>query len=263
MGQSERLRNAVRIELTRMWRNPTGDLAVLTGNGVLMTVLWFALPRTWFFTFTGPSGYALALAGWMYADVTATNILGADRHRILALLDDPGALRTVIRAKEIALWLIVAPMCSIVAIACGFVEHDWRYTVLVVAAVSVVPIGALAITGLVGVMFPYHQVPLMWRWKERRRFRPVIFRWMVLVLIPYLLYPLATAAIYAIPIAIALLVHDTDPTERIPTGVFGLCLLLSAAISVACWWWANRFALNWIERHRVALHDYLSDLERG
>lgn len=258
-----RLRDAVTVELARIWKHPADTLAVVAVNGVTMTIVWFVLPRDWFFRFTGPSGYAVALASWMYADVTATNILATDRERVLTLLDKPEEIRNLLRAKEIALWLFIAPLCSIVAIGCGLYEHDWRYTVLVVLAVAVVPIGALAITGVVGVLFPYHQQPLIWRWRQRRRFRPVIVRWGVLAVMPYLVYPAAAVGILAIPLGIAWLVTEVDPTHRVSTAVFALCLLLSTVISILCWWWSNKFALTWIERHRVALSEFLADRERG
>ena len=246
-----------------MWRHPLDTLGVLAFNGILMTIIWLLLPRSWFFTFTGPSGYAFALASWMYADVTATNILATDRDRILALLDDESALRTTLRAKQTALWLMVAPLSTCAAVVCGFLERDWRYTTLVVAAVAVVPVGALAISALVGVMFPYHQQPLAWRWNERRRFRPVVLRWAVLVLIPYVVYPIAAQLIFAVPVGLMWLVAHVDTSTRIRTEVFAVCLILSAILSFAGWWYANRFAVRWIDRHKTVLRDYLLDRERG
>ncbi|MGC5246485.1 hypothetical protein ACPXB3_06130 [Gordonia sp. DT219] len=254
---------AVRAEFTRIRTHPGDTVAVVALNGVMMTVIWFLLPRSWFFTFTGPSGYALALAGWMYSDVTASNILAADPDRVLELIGDPASLRTVLRAKEAVLWMLVAPLCMVVAIACGVAEQDWQYTALVVIAVAVVPIGALAVTGLVGVFFPYHQQPLLWRWRQRRRFGPVVLRWSILTIAPYLVYPAVACAIMAVPLALWWLVDGIDRTQRLPTAASAVCLVVTAALSALCWVWANRYAIAWIERHSVALREYLSDRERG
>ncbi|MGV9710105.1 hypothetical protein ACWDTI_05525 [Gordonia sp. NPDC003424] len=261
--RSDGFGSALRAEFARMRRNPGDTVAIVTVNGVMMTIVWFTLPRSWFFTFTGPSGYALALATWMYADVTATNILAADRDRVLELFDDPESLRTVLRAKQTALWLIIAPICAAVAIACGFVEDDWPYTGLVVLAVVVIPVGALAVTGLVGVLFPYHQRPLRWRWQERHRFRPVIVRWTVLSVTPFLVYPASALLIMAVPLGIWWLVNDFDGGHRIPTSGFALCLLAASVISFVCWWFAHRFALRWVRGHEDDLRTYLGDPERG
>ena len=119
-----RFRDALRAEFIRIRHHPGDTVAVVVLNGVMMTFVWFVLPRSWFFHFTGPTGYALALSCWMYADVTATNVLATDSERALALLDDPASLRTVLRAKETALWLIIAPLCVVAALVCGFFEHD-------------------------------------------------------------------------------------------------------------------------------------------
>ncbi len=254
---------ALETELSRMRRHPADTIAVVALNGVLMTIVWFALPRSWFFVFTGPSGYALALATWMYADVTATNVLAADRERALELLDDPESMRTVLRAKQTALWLIVAPLCSVVAIACGFFEQDWPYTVLVVLAVAVIPVGALAVSGLVGVLYPYHARSLTWRWRERHRFRPVILRWSMLSVMPFLVYPLTAILILAIPLGTWWLVTEFDGGHRVPTPVFALCLLGTTLIAFACWMTAHRFAVHWIGQHSATLREYLSDPDRG
>lgn len=256
-------RAALRREFGRFRSHPGDTILVVALNGLLMTAAWFLLPRTWFFTVTGPSGYALALAGWMYSDVTATNVLAADAELAIPLLDDPPALRTVLSAKETALWLLVAPLCVVAAAVCGVVEDDWVYTTFVIVSVAVIPIGALAITGIVGVLFPYHQRSLRWRWDQRHRFHPVILRWSVLTVIPYAVYPLAATLIMVIPFGIWWLLGNLDRSHRVPTWGFAVCVLIAAGIAVVVRWWAHRFTVRWIGQHIDSLRGFLCDPSRG
>ena len=83
---------------------------MVLGNGVLMTALWTLLPSslvTGVFQFHGPLAFALVLATWMYSDVPATNLWGADATRAIAALPDPPALARLWTAKNIVLWLMI------------------------------------------------------------------------------------------------------------------------------------------------------------
>lgn len=262
-GSTVRLMTALREEWIRIWRNPTDTLATVAFNAILMIGAWFLLPRNWLFVYTGPSGFALALAGWMYADVTATNVLAPDRERVLAALNDRRALLALLSTKAVALWLLIAPVCVAIAIGVGFVEQDWPYTVVVVVAVAFCPFGALAASSLVGVFFPYHQRSLRWRWEQRARFRSVIVRWLILLLIPYAVFPTSSAAIFLLPVALRRLLESSDTHTRLATADFALCVLLALAISAAMWVGAHRIAVSRMQRHSAQLAAYLADPDRG
>ncbi|MFD4180660.1 hypothetical protein [Rhodococcus sp. NPDC058514] len=159
----------VRSEWVRAWRWPAQVPLTVLGNAALVSVAWFLIPRSWLFDFTGTWGFPIALAGWMYADVSATNVLGQDPGDALAVLTDGAALERLLRAKTVVLWLMVAPVCATVALAVGIVEHDLTLAALMAAGLWVIPLGPLALSGWVGVVFPYHQRSLRWRWAIRRR----------------------------------------------------------------------------------------------
>lgn len=189
----------VRRHWRRVWSHWWDTPLTLLGNGLVMTVAWFVFPRDWVFVWTGPSGYALALSVWMYGDTVATKVLGADPRRGLALLDDGVALRRQLQAQTLVMWALVTPLCLLVSLAVATRSHQWLYTAGVIVFVSGVPFGALAVCSIVGVYLPYHQRSLRWRWQHRRVVGHVITRWVLLLLTPYLLYPLTCLAIAAPP----------------------------------------------------------------
>ncbi|TQC50874.1 hypothetical protein EEB14_01970 [Rhodococcus sp. WS4] len=253
---------ALRAEWIRIWRNPADTLATVAFNAVLMIGAWFLLPRNWLFEWTGPSGFALALAGWMYADVTATNVLAPDRERVLASLDDRDALRALLAAKAVALWMLIAPLCATIAVVVGFAEQDWLFTAVVVAAVALCPFGALAGTSLVGVFLPYHQRSLRWRWEQRARWRTVVVRWLILLVVPYGVFPAFSVAIVVVPAVLWRIVKPADVHTRIGTADFALCVVLAVIVSAVIWVVARRIAVSRIQRH-APLADYLRDRDRG
>ena len=108
---------------------------------------------------------------------------------------DPKALRRQWFAKNLALWLLITPLCTVVAIAIGIDDGHLTTTLLTIISITVVPLGALGFSAWLGIWFPYHPLPLRYRWANRRRRWPMIFRWIVLVLAPYGLVPALTAVL--------------------------------------------------------------------
>jgi len=124
------MREALRAEFGRALRPPYETPAVVVMNGLLMTGAWLLLPRSWFFDFTGTMAFPIILAGWMYADVPATNVFGPDSRRILAAFDDGRELRLLLFAKNAVLWLFVTPLCIAIAFGLGVAEHQAIVTAL-------------------------------------------------------------------------------------------------------------------------------------
>ena len=257
-------RAAVRAELARIVRRPADTLGVLAFNAVLVLLLWYLVPRSWFFTFTGPEGLPYALAGWMYADVCATNILTPDRDRALAALDDPAALTSLLRAKTLGVWLLVGPACTAIAVAIALTTHThWRFVTEVIVAVAVVPFGALAMSSLVGIVFPYHQRSLRWRWRNRHRFRQVVVRWIVLLVVPYAAYPVAFGLIVLVPVGLWRLLRRQTWSATLSDGEFALCVSLAVPVTAAIWYFSHRIGVRWVASHRERLREYLLDVDRG
>ena len=61
--------------------------------------------------------------------------------------------------------------------------------------VGVVPFGALGISAWVGILFPYHPMPLRFRWEHRQPPGRMLWRWLTLAVIPYVLVPWLAVAL--------------------------------------------------------------------
>jgi len=133
------------------------------------------------------------LAVWMYSDVPATNVIAPDRRRMLAALEEPDELRLLWSAKNVALWLLVSPVCLLVATSSspraatgGRDCRPW--------CGSPSFLRRARIAGWLGIVAPYHPIPLRTRAMNRRPWRHMIWRWLALALLPYGFVPaLATA----------------------------------------------------------------------
>lgn len=260
------LSRAVRAEFARALRPPYETPSVVVGNGLLMTLLWTLLPDSLVqdvFTFHGPLAFAMVLASWMYSDVPATNLLGGDARRSLAALGDPAALRRLWYAKNIVLWSLVTPVCAVVAIGIGVYQGQVTTTALSILWIAFVPLGALGFAAWLGVRYPYHPLPLRHRWALRRRWRPMIARWTVLVLAPYGLVPALTVALTLPSILLWWAVAPQGKATHITDAQFAAGLLMAAAIAAVAWPLGHRYGPRFAHRRRERLAAYLADPDRG
>jgi hypothetical protein len=231
-----------------------------------MAACWVFLPASavsFAFTFHGPLAFALGLASWMYSDVPATNVLGGDAERSRAALGDPAMLRRLWYAKNLVLWLLITPLCTVVAIGLGIYEHRLATTVLSVLWIATVPLGALGFSSWVGVYFPYHVLPLRYRWAHRDRWWRMLGRWGVLLVTPYGVVPLLTAVLTLPSLLLWKAVAPAEQAKRITDTQFFWGLLLGAAVAGVAWvgghWYGPRLA----HRHRQWLAEFLGNPERG
>jgi len=258
------LRRALATELHRATHPPYETPIVVVINGLLLLACWTLLPAAMvagLFRFHGPLAFAMVLAVWMYSDVPATNLLGADADRSIAALADPAALRRTWYAKNLVLWLLATPACAVAAVLIGVHEKAPLFTVLTVLWIAVVPLGALGVANWLGIWFPYHPLPLRYRWARRHRWRPMLLRWAVLVLAPYALVP-ALALVVSVP-SLLLWSSLTRGGGRLSASQFGWGLLLTAAITAAAWPLGHRYGLRQAGRRRDRLTAFLADPDRG
>ena len=183
--------------------------------------------------------------------------------RVLAAIDDPRALRRMLLAKSMVLWCFVAPICLLISFIAGAGQSDKITAVYSAVAIGVVPFGVLAVSGWLGILHPYHPVPIRYRWSQRRRWRHMIVRWGALVLLPYAVVPGLTIAFLAPSLLIWGLTSTSGLTQKLPDNDFGLGIALACAIAVVAVWFGHRVALRMIARRRQFLLDYLSDPLRG
>ncbi|HXX90624.1 MAG TPA: hypothetical protein VEI83_10425 [Acidimicrobiales bacterium] len=260
------LRQAVRVEFGRAFHTPYEVPIVVAVNGVLMASLWFFLPPHWknaLFSVHGTLAFAMVLAGWMLSDVPATNVLGPDARRVLAILDDPVMFRRLLYAKNIVLWSLVAPLCSVIALAIGINAHDISAMVVSIVAIAIVPFGALGFSAWVGIRFPYHPIALAERWAHRRPWRHMIIRWFSLALTPYILVP-AILIVFMLPsLAFWSIFAKHGLQSRLSDGEYALGMLIACVLAVAGSIGGHRLGERLARRRKAKLSAYLADPSHG
>jgi hypothetical protein len=163
------LPTAVRAEYRRIFTERRDDLLAVSFNAVLVTICWFLLPagiQDWLFTLHGALAFPYFLEMWMLADAPATNVAGRDSVRALPQLQDPTALRLWLRAKHIVLWSFVGPVCALVTVVIGIVQHRYAAGAAVAITLLFLPLAVLSVAAWVGLWLPYHPQKLLWRWQH-------------------------------------------------------------------------------------------------
>jgi hypothetical protein len=260
------LRQAVRIEFGRAFHAPYEAPLVVAINGILMSVLWFFLPAHWknaLFSLHGTLAFAMVLAGWMFSDVPATNVLGSDARRALASLNDPTMFRRLLYAKNIVLWTLVAPLCSALAVVIGVNAHDLTATTISVVAIAVVPFGAMGFSAWIGIQFPYHPISLAQRWQHRRPWRHMIVRWFSLAVTPYILVPTILAILMLPSLAFWSFFAENGLKSKLSNGEYGVGILIACVLAIVGSLGGHRLGEHLAEHRRVELSAYLSDPSRG
>jgi hypothetical protein len=260
------LRQAVREELRCALHPPYAAATVVVGNGALMAACWTLLPPAavnMVFRFHGPLAFALVLAIWMYADVPATNVLGGDPVCSIKAVAEPAALRRLLFAKNIVLWMLATPLCTAAAIGIGSYENRPATTALTVLWIAAVPLGALAFANWVGIWFPYHPLPLRYRWMHRRRWRPMLVRWITLVLTPYAVVPLVSLVLALPSLLLWRAMVGGTGGGRISDAEFGWGLLLTAVVTATAWLLGYRYGPWLAGRRGERLTAFLADPDRG
>ncbi len=252
-------------ELRRACSPPYEAPVVVYVNGALMAGAWFLLPlplQDQLFTLHGALAFPIVLVTWMFSDVPATNVLGSDATRALAALDDPRAVRRLLYAKNAVLWLMAAPLCALIALGIGFTQNDWVSTIVTVVGILVIPVGSLGIAAWLGILFPYHSLPVATRWEHRRPIGRMIVRWLTLAVIPYGLVP-AITVLLAAPALIGWAVITGDWQRRIPYSDLGFVVAVTVSISAAAFFFGHAVSLRLVHRRHDRLAAYLSDPDLG
>ncbi len=260
------LRAAVRREFARALRPPYETLIVVAVNGALMSSAWFFLPaalKDKVFTLHGTLAFAVVLAAWMYSDVPATNVLGPDATWAAEAIDDPAALRRLLYGKSIVLWALITPVCILVAVVGGFFSHNALATLYSVIWIGVVPFGVLGISPWVGILFPYHPMPVRYRWAHRHPRRRMLWRWLALVVTPYGLVPLLGVVIMVPSLLLWGLTSTHGLTQELPDDDLGWGVALACAVAGVCWFGGHRLGAWMVRRRHAELLAFLTDPGRG
>lgn len=265
-GPPSTLRAAVRAELSRTLRPPYETPIVVAVNGAIMSSAWVILPTDLtdkLFSLHGSLAFALVLAAWMYSDVPATNVLGPDARRVIAAIDDPAQLRRILFAKNVVLWTLVTPVCLIVSLVTGVLSGNLLSTLYSIIWIGFVPFGVLAISGWVGIILPYHPMPLRFRWGHRRPVWRMLGRWLALVVTPYGLVPFLGMLLMTPSLLLWGLTSPQGLSQKLPDHDLGVGVALACAVSLVCAVGGHRIATWMVRRRRAELLSFLEDPTRG
>ena len=271
----------LRAELRRCWRPPYEVPVVVVVNASLVLALWWLSPVKLFdlfFSLHGELALPMVLTSWMYADVPATNLLGSDAAQMRAALDDPRRLRRLMDVKNVALWMFVTPIALLSTVLVSVASRngvdlpgvpppaDTQILPLLVVAVVwmlVAPLGALGVSAWVGILWPYHPIPLKERWEDRRPLRQKVWRWGVLVVLPYGVVPALTLVV-VVPSAVYWHFNATNGLSGpLQPDEFFKGTLITCVISVAMLLVGRKVAVRLAARRRDALDAYLADPTLG
>ncbi|MFI5781979.1 hypothetical protein [Nocardia sp. NPDC051570] len=164
----------------RHWLEGVGANLVLSLVYLLVSPLahphrqfgWVVLVGTYFATF-------------ILADVTTTNVLGLDIHRVRASMAEGMSVRGILLTKNLALLIIVGlPTLALTAVlAHSLPPKPFVGTLFTVALPLLCWLG---VGNVISVLLAVHTRTLVQRWRERRRWTTVV--WIGHLVLPYGLY---------------------------------------------------------------------------
>lgn len=130
-------------------------------------------------------------AVFILADVTTTNVLGADARRVAASLAGGVTVFRLLLIKNLTLLVVVGlPTMIATAVITLTSEADYRLAFTLPAVLFPI-LTWLGVGNLVSVALPVSPQPLRRRWAERRQLGRTA-RWLAHLALPYLLYLLVS-----------------------------------------------------------------------
>jgi hypothetical protein len=129
-------------------------------------------------------------SSWVLADVTTTNLLGADHYRVLKAVSDGVPLWRILLIKNLALLVIVGLPTLAVAMALTLWLETPARLAVTIPTVAVPIVSWLGVGNLFSVLHPVSVEPLIRRWRQRRDRRRT-GSWILALTLPYALYYVA------------------------------------------------------------------------
>lgn len=187
-----RLWPAVGAEIRWAFTPPHAWLMGVVAN-LLLAVAWLLVQPLTFGSHRHHDWAVLVgayFSSWVLADVTTTNLLGADHYRVRQGLANGVPLWRILVIKDLALLVIV----GLPTLATAMVLTLWLKTpgqlAITIPTVAVPIVSWLGLGNLISVLHPVGVEPLVRRWRQRRdRSRTV--SWLVALVLPYAVYYVA------------------------------------------------------------------------
>jgi hypothetical protein len=129
-------------------------------------------------------------SSWVLADVTTTNLLGADHYRVQQALADSVPFYRILALKNLALLVIVGLPTLVTAMVLTLCLETPGRLAVTIPTVAVPIVSWLGVGNLISVLHPVSVQPLLRRWRQRHD-RALIGSWVVGLTLPYALYYVA------------------------------------------------------------------------
>jgi hypothetical protein len=129
-------------------------------------------------------------SSWVLADVTTTNLLGADHYRVRQALSDGVPFWRMLVIKNLALLAIVGLPTLAAAMALTLWLETPARLAVTIPTVAVPIVSWLGLGNIVSVLHPVSVEPLIRRWRRRGDHR-CTGGWLVALTLPYALYYVA------------------------------------------------------------------------
>ncbi|ODR06100.1 hypothetical protein BHQ21_12595 [Mycobacterium sherrisii] len=191
-------------------RRAAQDLQLRLGPAVCAEIRWaFTPPRTWLMGVLANLVFAVGwlavqpltpgrhqdwvilvgtyFSSWVLADVTTTNLLGADHYRVQQALSDGVPFWRVLLIKNLALLVIVGLPTLLAAVLLTLWIESPQRLAITIPTVAVPIVSWLGLGNLLSVLHPVGVEPLLRRWRQRddgRRVRG----WITALMLPYVVY---------------------------------------------------------------------------
>lgn len=126
-------------------------------------------------------------SSWILADVTTTNLLGADHYRVTQAVSEGVPFWRVLLIKNVALLVIVGLPTLVTAVVLTLWLETPERLAITIPTVAVPIVSWLGVGNFFSVLHPVGVAPLTRRWRQRgdlRRTRG----WIVTLTLPYALY---------------------------------------------------------------------------
>jgi hypothetical protein len=181
---------AVRDEICWAFTRPRTWLMGVVAN-LVFAVGWLAVqPLT-----AGRQQDWVVLVGtyfssWILADVTTTNLLGADHYRVVRGLADGVRFWRILLIKNLALIVIVGLPTLATAMALTLWLETPARLAITIPNVAVPIISWLGVGNLISAVHPVRVEPLIRRWRQRHDRRRT-GDWILALTLPYALYYVA------------------------------------------------------------------------
>ncbi|BBY26406.1 hypothetical protein [Mycolicibacterium sediminis] len=187
-------------------------------------------------------------ASFVLADVTTTNLLGADHRRVGEALSNGVPLWRVLIVKNLALVVLVGAPTLAAAMALTLWFESPARLAVTIPNVAVPVVSWIGLGNVVSILLPVSAQPVLRRWRRRNDRRDTT-RWLASLTLPYVLYYVA------------------DPMDGVghrflwsqaPSvvgPVFGRDTkgFVHLGIAVAVWLIGTAVAVVWAHRHPVRL----------